>query len=73
MQNIDITNFEEDESIQRGFAKNYDIASRQFMTAIDEIDKSIARIWKRPKKICGSQPINSVWRMTKRTTFPSKA
>ena len=47
MQNIDITNFEERmNQFKEGFAKNYDIASRQFMTAIDEIDKSIAHLEK---------------------------
>ena len=46
-QNIDITNFEERmNQFKEGFAKNYDIASRQFMTAIDEIDKSIAHLEK---------------------------
>ena len=29
-----------------GFAKNYDIASRKFQTAIDEIDKSISHLQK---------------------------
>jgi len=47
MQNIDITNFEERmNQFKEGFAKNYDIASRQFMTAIDEIDRSIAHLEK---------------------------
>jgi hypothetical protein len=41
-QNIDITNFEDKvNSFKEGFAKNYDLASRQFKTAIEEIDKSI--------------------------------
>lgn len=41
-QNIDITNFENQlESFKGAFAKNYDLASRRFQTAIDEIDKSI--------------------------------
>ena len=40
-QNIDITNFENElASFKTGFARNYDLASRQFDTAIDEIDKS---------------------------------
>ncbi len=41
-QNIDITNFEEKLDIfKTGFAKNYDLASRKFKLAIDEIDKTI--------------------------------
>jgi MoxR-like ATPase len=40
-QNIDITNFENELELFKGaFAKNYDLASRRFQTAIDEIDKS---------------------------------
>ena len=46
-QNIDVTHFEEKlESFKTGFAKNYDIASRKFQTAIDEIDKSISHLQK---------------------------
>jgi hypothetical protein len=46
-QNIDITNFEENITIfKQGFAKNYDLASRQFKTAIEEIDKTIDHLHK---------------------------
>jgi len=46
-QNIDITNFENDlDKFKTGFAKNYDLASRKFKTAIDEIDKSIDHLQK---------------------------
>lgn len=46
-QNIDITNFESElESFKEKFARNYDLASRQFQTAIDEIDKSINHLQK---------------------------
>jgi len=46
-QNIDITNFENElESFKSGFARNYDLASRQFQTAIDEIDKSMTHLQK---------------------------
>ena len=46
-QNTDITNFEEKlEKFKTGFARNYDIASRKFQTAIDEIDKSIDHLQK---------------------------
>ncbi|MEY4762690.1 MAG: hypothetical protein RLZZ200_2546, partial [Pseudomonadota bacterium] len=40
-QNIDITNFESDlEAFKSAFGKNYELASRRFETAIEEIDKS---------------------------------
>jgi hypothetical protein len=46
-QNIDITNFESDlDTFKTAFAKNYDLASRKFQTAIDEIDKSINHLQK---------------------------
>lgn len=46
-QSVDITNFENDlESFKSAFAKNYDLASRKFQTAIEEIDKSIDHMQK---------------------------
>ena len=46
-QNIDITNFESQlEVFKTGFSRNYDLASRQFEIAIDEIDKSISHMQK---------------------------
>ena len=46
-QNVDITNFEEKiNAFKTGFARNYDLASRQFSTAIDEIDKTINHLQK---------------------------
>ena len=46
-QNIDITNFETKlEAFKSDFARNYDLASRKFQTAIDEIDKSIDHLQK---------------------------
>ncbi len=46
-QNVDITNFEEKiEVFKTGFAKNYDLASRQFKTAIEEIDKTMTHLQK---------------------------
>lgn len=46
-QNIDVTHFEEQlESFKSGFARNYDLASRQFETAISEIDKSLDHLQK---------------------------
>ena len=46
-QHIDITNFETElEKFKTGFGKNYELASRKFSTAIDEIDKSISHLQK---------------------------
>lgn len=46
-QTIDITNFEEKINLfKAGFAKNYELASRQFKTAIEEIDKTIDHLHK---------------------------
>ena len=44
-QNVDITNFEDKiKTFKDGFAKNYDLASRKFKEAIDEIDKTIKHL-----------------------------
>ena len=46
-QNIDITHFEENiEAFKEGFARNFDLASRKFKTAIEEIDKTIDHLKK---------------------------
>lgn len=46
-QNIDVTNFEADlEDFKTKFGKNYELATRQFHTAISEIDKSINHLQK---------------------------
>ena len=45
-QSTDITTFEEDlQNFKDGFARNYDLASRKFNTAIDEIDKTLYKTW----------------------------
>ncbi len=54
-QNIDITNFENNlESFKSGFAKNFDLASRRFQTAIEEIDKSIDHLQKTREALVGA-------------------
>jgi hypothetical protein len=54
-QNIDITNFETElDSFKTAFAKNYDLASRKFQTAIDEIDKSIDHLQKTKEALLGT-------------------
>lgn len=55
-QNIDITHFEEDlNTFKTAFAKNYDLASRKFKTAIDEIDKTILHLQKTKDALLSSE------------------
>ena len=55
-QNIDITNFEENiENFKTGFAKNYELASRKFADAIEEIDKTIDHLEKTKKALLSSE------------------
>jgi hypothetical protein len=54
-QNVDIHNFENElESFKAAFGKNYDLASRRFQTAIDEIDKSIDHLQKTKEALLGT-------------------
>jgi hypothetical protein len=54
-QNVDITNFEEKISqFKEGFARNYDLASRKFQTAIEEIDKTIIHLQKTKEALLSS-------------------
>ena len=54
-QNVDITNFENElESFKAAFHKNYELASRRFQTAIDEIDKSIDHLQKTKEALLGT-------------------
>ena len=54
-QNIDITNFESElDSFKTAFAKNYDLASKRFQTAIEEIDKSIDHLQKTKEALLGT-------------------
>ena len=46
-QNIDVTNFENSlEEFKTSFGRNYELASRKFSTAIEQIDKSINHLQK---------------------------
>lgn len=55
-QNIDITNFEEDLNVfKEGFARNYDLASRKFKAAIDEIEKTITNLQKTKAALLSSE------------------
>lgn len=55
-QNIDITNFEEQmEAFKGAFGRNYELASRKFKTAIDEIDKTIQHLQKTKDALLSSE------------------
>lgn len=55
-QNIDITNFEDKiNTFKEGFARNYELASRKFKTAIDEIDKTITHLQKTKDALLSSE------------------
>lgn len=55
-QNIDITNFESElEVFKTGFARNYELASKKFKTAIEEIDKTIDHLQKTKDALLGSE------------------
>lgn len=55
-QNIDITNFEDKiEKFKSGFARNYELASQKFKTAIDEIDKTIDHLQKTKDALLSSE------------------
>ena len=54
-QNIDITNFENElESFKSTFGRNFDLASKRFQTAIEEIDKSIDHLQKTKEALLGT-------------------
>ena len=54
-QNVDITNFEDKiNDFKTGFARNYDLASRQFKTAIEEIDKTMSHLQKTKDNLLSS-------------------
>jgi hypothetical protein len=55
-QNIDITNFEAKmNDFKEGFARNYNLASAKFKSAIDEIDKSISHLQKTKEALLSSE------------------
>ena len=54
-QNIDITNFENEmNDFKARFSKNYELASRRFKEAIEEIDKTILHLQKTKDALMGS-------------------
>lgn len=55
-QQLDLVHFEENmETFKSGFARNYDLASRKFQDAIDEIDKSIKQLQKAKEALTSSE------------------
>ena len=55
-QNLDITTFESKlDEFKTGFARNYELASRKFATAIEEIDKTIDHLQKTKEALVGSE------------------
>ena len=54
-QNIDIANFEDElDKFKDAFGKNYNLASRRFQAAIEEIDKSIDHLQKTKEALLGT-------------------
>ena len=54
-QNVDITTFETElETFKTAFGRNFDLASRRFHTAIEEIDKSIDHLQKTRDALLGA-------------------
>ena len=55
-QNIDVTNFEAKmEKFKNDFGRNYELASRKFQTAIEEIDKTISHLQKTKEALLSSE------------------
>ena len=55
-QQLDITHFEEDLlAFKNAFSKNYELASKKFKTAIDEIDKTISHLQKTKDALLSSE------------------
>ena len=55
-QTIDITKFEDKiETFKKGFAYNWDMAGKNFKTAIDQIDKSISNLQKTKDALLSSE------------------
>lgn len=55
-QQLDLVHFEENmETFKAGFGRNYELASRKFQDAIDEIDKSIKQLEKVKEALTSSE------------------
>jgi hypothetical protein len=55
-QNVDVTTFESElDAFRSGFSRNYDLASKKFKIAIQEIDKTIDHLQKTKDALLGSE------------------
>lgn len=55
-QQLDIVHFEENmDEFKKGFARNYELASKKFKTAIEEIDKTIDHLQKTKEALLSSE------------------
>ena len=55
-QNIDVTNFETElEDFKIGFSRNYDLAKRQFSSAVEQIGRSIKSLQKTKEDLLSSE------------------
>ncbi len=55
-QQLDVSHFEENmNAFKQGFARNYELASKKFQTAIDEIDKTISHLQKTKEALLSSE------------------
>lgn len=55
-QNLDIMHFEDDlNKFKSGFGRNYELASKKFQSAIEDIDKAIASLQKMKENLIGSE------------------
>lgn len=55
-QQLDIVHFEENmDEFKKGFARNYDLASKKFKAAIEEIDKTIEHLNKTKEALLSSE------------------
>jgi len=55
-QSVDVTNFENQLlAFKDAFGRNYELASRKFKSAIDDIDKAIANLQKMKEDLLGSE------------------
>ena len=55
-QSVDVTNFENKlNEFRNGFSRNYELASKKFNTAIEQIDESIKHLQKVREALVGSE------------------
>ena len=55
--------------LETGFSYNYELASKKFKTAIDEIDKTISHLNKTKAALLSSENKFTPWPMTKQMIY----